>query len=152
MKSITIILSAVLLIASMPCRAQEAKADDSMLNAIGALGAQGGYSTHRAIEELVDLYEAKIYEDKKALELAGGYAGICRVVKENLAPLLKSGKLGEADAAALAKMIEINDMLVKMADGVIAYIKEPTEDNKAAYDKNRQKSWTAISKFLGIEE
>jgi ABC-type phosphate transport system substrate-binding protein len=147
----TLLLTAALLLSLAPAQAQEAKKGDPAMTTIGALGAQAVFSTYMAIAELADLYGAKTYEKEKALQIAGGYAGLTEAAKESLSDLVDSGKLNADDEAAINQMIVINDLLGNTAQGIIAYIKEPSEENEAAYDKNRQKSWKAISKFLGIE-
>lgn len=152
MKSLVLLLTAAILTAAMPARAQDPKGGNPVMHTMGALGAQGVFSTYMAIAELADLYGAQAYDKKKALQLAGMYAGLSEAAKESLSDLVDSGKLNSDDEAAVNQMIAINDLLGKTAQGIIAYIKDPSDENEAAYDKNRQKSWNAISKFLGIEE
>ena len=151
MKRTILLLTAALLTTAMPARAQDPKAGNPVMHTLGALGAQGVYSTYMAIAELADLYGAKAYDKQKALQLAGSYAGLSEAAKESLSDLVDSGKLNSDDEAAVTQLIVINDLLGKTAQGIIAYVKEPTEENEAAYDKNRQKSWNMISKFLGLE-
>src|SRR5436190_17812661 len=158
-KSILLLLSALLLSLTPAHAAEggkgkksnEAAAGDPVMRTVGALGAQGVFSTYMAIAELADLYGAKTYDKEKALQLAGGYSGLTDAAKDSLSDLVASGKLNSDDEAAVNQMIAINDLLGKTAQGIIAFIKDPTDDNQTAYDKNRQKSWKAISKFLGIE-
>jgi hypothetical protein len=132
-------------------KAEKADAGDPAMRSVGALGAQGVFSTYMAIAELADLYGAKTYDKQKALQLAGGYSGLTDAAKDSLSDLVDSGKLNTEDEAAVTQMIAINDLLGKTAQGIIAYINDPTDENESAYDKNRQKSWKAISKFLGLE-
>lgn len=152
MNKLTSFLAAGLLLSLTPAHAQDPKAGNPVMHTLGALGAQGVFSTYMAVAELADLYGAKAYDKEKALQLAGMYAGFTEGAKENLSDLVDSGKLNSDDEAAVNQMIVINDLLGKTAQNIIAYIKEPTDENEAAYDKNRQKSWKAISKFLGIQE
>lgn len=118
--------------------------------ALGATGAQAVFSTYFAIAELADLYGAKAYDKKKSTQLATTYAKLTESAKDSLTDLIDSGKLNDSDAAAVREMIVINDLLGKTANGIVAYIKEPTDENEASYDKYRQKSWKSISKFLGL--
>ncbi len=152
MKKLAPLLLAALLLPVLPARAQDPKAGNPVMHALGATGAQGVFSTYMAIAELADLYGAKAYDKEKALQLAGGYAGLTEAAKESLSDLVDSGKAGADDEAAINQMIVINDLLGKTAKGIIAYINEPSEENEAAYDKNRQKAWNSISKFLGLAE
>lgn len=149
-KHVTLFL-AVLLIPVLQTRAQDPKAGDPMAHTLGALGAQGLFSTYMAIAELADLYGSQAYDKEKSLKLAGMYAGLSEAAKESLSDLVDSGKLNTNDEAAVNQMIVINDLLGKTAQGIIAYIKDPSEANEATYDKNRQKAWNSISKFLGLE-
>jgi ABC-type phosphate transport system substrate-binding protein len=153
MNKTALLLTATLLLSltSSPAQDPKAKADPAM-QTIGALGAQGVFSTYMAIAELADLYGAKAYDKEKALQLAGGYAGLTEAAKDALSDLVDSGKLSTEDEAAVTQMIAINDLLGKTAHNIIEYIKDPSDENEAAYDKNRQKSWKAISKFLGLGE
>ena len=141
-----------LLLASPAVHAQDPKAGNPVMHTMGALGAQGIFSTYMAIAELADLLGAKVYEKDKALQLAGMYAGLTEGAKESLSDLVDSGKLNADDEAAVTQLIAINDLLGKTAQGVISYIKEPTEEHEGVYDKNRQKAWKSITKFLGIQE
>jgi hypothetical protein len=118
--------------------------------ALGATGAQAVFSNYMAIAELADLYGAKAYDKDKATQLATMYAKLTESAKDSLTDLIDSGKLNESDTTAVQQMVVINDLLGKTANGIVTYIKEPNEDNLAAYDKNRQKAWKSISKFLGI--
>lgn len=151
MNKLVLLLTAALLAPTLTTHAQDPKAGNPVLHTIGALGAQGVFSTYMAIAELADLYGAEAYDKAKALQLAGGYAGLTEAAKESLSDLVDSGTLSAADEAGVTQLIAINDLLGKTAQGIIAYIKDPSEENHASYDKNRQKSWNAISKFLGIE-
>jgi hypothetical protein len=150
MKSASLLLLAALLLTGAPARAQDPKAGNPVMHTMGSLGAQGVFSTYMAIAELADLYGAKTYDQQKALQLAGAYAGLTEAAKESLSDLVDSGKLNSDDEAAVTQMIAINDLLGKTAQGIIAYIKDPTGENEASYDKNRQKAWNLISKFLGL--
>lgn len=151
MNKLVLLLTAALLTPVMSIQAQDPKAGNPVMHTLGALGAQGVFSTYMAIAELADLYGAEAYDKQKALQLAGMYAGLSEAAKESLSDLVDSGKLNSDDEAAATQMIAINDLLGKTAQGIIAYIKDPSEENHATYDKNRQKSWNSISKFLGIE-
>ena len=73
-------------------------------------------------------------------------------VMASVGALVDSGKLNTDDEAAVTQMIAINDLLGKTSQGIIAFIKDPSDENQATYDKNRQKAWKSISKFLGLEE
>jgi hypothetical protein len=148
----SLVLTAALLFSLVPAQAEEAKGENPAMRTIGALGAQGVFSTYMAIAELADLYGGKTYDKEKALQLAGAYSGLTEAAKESLSDLVDSGKLNADDETAVTQMIAINDLLGKTAQGIIAFIKEPTDENQASYEKNRQKSWKSISKFLGLEE
>jgi hypothetical protein len=148
----SLVLTAALLFSFVPAHAEEAKAEDPALNTLGAVGAQAVFSTYMAIAELADLYGAKTYDKEKALQLAGAYSGLTESAKDSLSDLVANGKLSADNETAVTQMIAINDLLGKTAKGIIAFIKDPTDENQATYDKNREKSWKSISKFLGLEE
>jgi hypothetical protein len=121
-----------------------------LATALGATGAQAVFSTYFAVAELADLYGAKAYDAKKCVQIATTYAKLTESAKDSLSDLIDSGKLNEADTASVREMYTINDLLGKTANGIVEYIKDPTDENQSAYDKNRQKAWKAISKFLGL--
>jgi hypothetical protein len=150
MKIITLICTASLLLTQFTNAAAE-KANP-LTTALGATGAQAVFSNYMAIAELADLFGAKAYDKKKVTELATMYGKLTEGAKESLTDLIDSGKLNDGDSAAVREMVVINDLLAKMSGCIVAYAKDPSEDNEAAYDKNRQKAWKAISKFLGIQE
>ncbi len=123
-----------------------------LATALGATGAQAVFSTYFAVAELADLYGAKAYDAKKCVQIASTYAKLTESAKDSLSDLIDSGKLTEADTASVREMIVINDLLGKTANGIVEYVKDPSDENHSNYDKNRQKAWKAISKFLGLGE
>ena len=132
-----------------PARAAEA---NPWASALGSSGAQAVFTTYMSIAELADLFGAKAYDKKKALQLASMYEKLTEGAKESLTDLVSSGKLNKDDEAAVQQMVVINDLLGKTAKGITAYINDPTDENEQSYEKNRQKSWKALAKFLGIED
>lgn len=149
MKITSLLCLAALALTPLSVRAEKA---NPVTVALGATGAQAVFSTFFAIAELADLYGAKAYDKEKATQLADTYAKLTESAKDSLTDLIDSGKLNSDDTASVQEMVVINDLLGKMAGGIKGFIKEPSEDNEAAYQKNRQKAWKAISKFLGLEE
>lgn len=135
-----------------PVRAQDPKAPNPWAVTLGATSAQATFCTYMAIAELADLAGAKAYEKDKCIELAAMYAKLTENAKESLTDLLDSGKVNQSDEESLRQIVVINDLLGKTAQGIIAYLKDPSEETEAAYQKARQKSWKALSRFLGIEE
>jgi|GEM_PF-4560940 len=125
---------------------------DPIVSSLGATGAQAVLSTFFAIAQLADLYGAKAYDKEKATQLAGMFAGTTESAKESLTDLIASDKLSKEDNAGIQEMVVINDLLGKMANGIQGFIADPSEANEATYQKNREKAWKAISKFLNIED
>ncbi len=89
---------------------------------------------------------------RKRLAKQGLGLALTENAKESLTDLLDSGKVNKDDEEALRQIVVINDLLGKTAQGIITYLKDSSDENEAAYQKARQKSWKALSKFLGIEE
>lgn len=135
-----------------PARAQDPKAANPWAVTLGATSAQATFSTYMAIAELADLAGAKTYDKDKCIEIAGMYAKLTENAKESLTDLLDSGKVNRDDEEALRQIVVINDLLGKTAQSITTYLKDSSDENEAAYQKARQKSWKALSKFLGIEE
>jgi hypothetical protein len=146
-----IAIAAMIALPFTSARADDKKADP-LIAALGSTGAQAVFSTYFAVAELADLYGAKAYDAKKSVEIASTYAKLTENAKDSLTDLIDSGKLNEADTASAREMVVINDLLGRTATDIIAYIKESNDDNLAAYNKNREKAWKAISKFLGLGE
>lgn len=150
MKVITLICTAALLFTNFSSAAEE-KANP-IATALGATGAQAVFTNYMAIAELADLFGAKAYDKKKVTELASMYGKFTEGAKESLTDLIDSGKLNEGDTSAVREMVVINDLLTKMTGCIVTFVKDPSEENQAAYDKNRQKAWKSITKFLGIQD
>lgn len=150
MKITTLICTASLLLTQFTTIAAEKS--NPLTTALGATGAQAVFSNYMAIAELADLFGAKAYDKKKVTELAGMYGKLTDGAKESLTDLIDSGKLNDGDTASVREMVIINDLLTKMSGCIVAYAKDSSDENEAAYDKNRQKAWKAITKFLGIQE
>lgn len=149
MKKIAILcLALAVLIPHSTVRAEEK--GNPLAVALGATGAQAVFSTYFAVAELADLSGAGAYDKKKCIQIATTYAKLTESAKDSLSDLIDSGKLNDADTASVREMIVINDLLGKTSNGIVEYLKDPSDDNKANYDKNRQKAWKAISKFLGL--
>ena len=151
MKIIILICTASLLLTQFSNAAAEEKANP-IATALGATGAQAVFTNYMAIAELADLFGAKAYDKKKVTELANMYGKLTEGAKESLTDLIDSGKLNEGDTSAVREMVVINDLLTKMTNCIVTYVKDPNEENEAAYSKNRQKAWKSITKFLGIQE
>jgi hypothetical protein len=134
-----------------PAQAADAK-PDPMATALGATGAQAVFSNFMAIAELADLYGAKAYDKEKAVQLADTYGKLTEGAKESLTDLIDSGKLSKEDTGSVQEMVIINDLLGKMSGSISTFVKGPSPENEAAYNKNREKAWKAIQKFLGIQE
>jgi hypothetical protein len=146
-------LSWLVLLALSPARLATA-ADDKgnpVTTALGATGAQAVFSTYMSIAELADLYGAKAYDGAKAAQLAETYGKLTEAAKESLTDLIDSGKLNADDTAAVREMVVINDLLGKTSASISAFVKNPGAETEAAYQKNREKAWNAIQKFLGIQ-
>ena len=135
-----------------PARAQDPKASNPWAVTLGATSAQATFSTYMAIAELADLAGAKTYDKDKCIGFAGMYAKLTENAKDRLTDLLDTGKVNKSDGEALRQVVVINDLLGKTANGITVFLKDPTGETEAAYQKARQKSWKAISKFPGIEE
>lgn len=149
----TLIFAAIAgLCAITPAQAQDPKASNPWAVTLGATSAQATFSTYMAIAELADLAGAKAYDKAKCIEFAGMYAKLTENAKESLTDLLDSGKVNKNDEESLRQIVVINDLLGKTAQGIITYLKDSSGENEAAYQKARQKSWKALSKFLGMEE
>jgi hypothetical protein len=126
------------------------KKGDPIINSLAATSAQAVFSTYFAVAELGDLYGAKAYDAQKCTQIAGTYVKLTENAKDSLTDLIDSGKLSETDVASARELVIINDLLGKTATGIVEYVKTPNDENLGTYNKNREKAWKSISKFLGL--
>jgi hypothetical protein len=72
-------------------------------------------------------------------------------VIENLTKLVDSGKLSEADTAAVKEMINVVELTGKMEEALKVYFGDATDENAKAYEKQRVAAFEAMSKFIGLK-
>jgi hypothetical protein len=146
------LLAAALLLPATSASAQDPNAGNPIMHSFGAISAQALYTTYMAVAELGDLYAHKAYDKDKTIQVATSYVKFAEGAKESLSDLVASGKLNTEDEGFVNQSIIVNDLLGKTAQALIEVATSPTDETKAAFEKNRQKSWKALSKMLGIEE
>jgi hypothetical protein len=146
------LFAAALLLPATTTFAQDPKEENPVMHTFGAISAQALYSSYMAIAQLGDLYAHKAYDKAKTVEIATSYVNFAEGAKESLSDLIASGKLNSEDEGFMNQSIVVNDLLGKTAQALIEVANNPTDEAKATFEKNRQKSWKALSKMLGIEE
>jgi hypothetical protein len=143
---------AVLSISPALVHAEDEPQADPVASSLGATGAQAVLSTFFALSELADLYGSEVYDKEKTTQLASMFAGTSASVNKSLTELIASDKLSKENNASIQEMVVINELLSKMANGIKEIVADPSDANEAAYQKNRETTWKAISKFLALKD
>ena len=147
-----LLLTVAVLLSAAPTPAQDpGTPSPEVMTTIGALAGQGMFTAYMAIAELGDLYAAKAYDKEKTVQLAGAYKNLSTGTKDSLSKLAKNGKLNAEDLDFTKQAIDANDLLAKTCQALINIANDPSDDNRATFETNRQAAWKKISKMLGIE-
>ena len=64
---------------------------------------------------------------------------------------VNDGDLTKEDREAITQMIEINKLLKKEADHLVAFSQKSTSQNATAFNDVRLEVWPKIAKLLGIK-
>jgi hypothetical protein len=122
---------------------------DERLYLIGAMGATQVYLSYAYIGAIGDGYVNKSYDAPKVQELMGEVSGMSQHLVQQLEKV-NEGDLTNEDRAAITQMIDINRLLKKEADALVAFSKDPTAKNAESFEAVRRDVWPKIAKLLGI--
>lgn len=122
---------------------------DDRLYLIGAMGATQVYLSYAYIGAIGDGYVNKSYDAAKVQELMGEVSGMSQHLVQQLEKV-NEGDLTNEDRAAITQMIDINRLLKKEADALVAFSQKPTAANAESFEGVRREVWPKIAKLLGI--
>ena len=122
---------------------------DERLYLIGAMGATQVYLSYAYIGAIGDGYVNKSYDAAKVKELMGEVSGMSQHLVSQLEKVT-AGELTEEDRTAITQMIDINRLLKKEADALVAFSEKPTTQNAQAFEAVRHEVWPKIARLLGI--
>ena len=115
------------------------RAADPVLNTLGAASGQALYATHMAINTLGDAWMAKVYENGKALQLAGSYEGGTKAMRDALASMLENAQnLTAEDRKFIAGMVESCDLLLAQMTAFKGYVKTGDAEMARLFESKRQ--------------
>jgi hypothetical protein len=122
---------------------------DERLYLIGAMGATQVYLSYAYIGAIGDGYVNKSYDAAKVKELMGEVSGMSQHLVQQLEKV-NEGELTAEDRAAITQMIDINRLLKKEADSLVAFSEKPNTQNAESFEAVRRQVWPKIAKLLGI--
>jgi hypothetical protein len=122
---------------------------DERLYLIGAMGATQVYLSYAYIGAIGDGYVNKSYDAAKVQELMGEVSGMSQHLVQQLEKV-NAGELTAEDRAAITQMIDINRLLKKEADALVAFSQKPTTQNAESFESVRREVWPRIARLLGI--
>jgi hypothetical protein len=123
---------------------------DDRLYLIGAMGATEVYLTYAYIGAVGDGFVKETYDAQKVNELM---TEVGRMTDHLITQLKKvrDGELTDEDRKAIDQMIEINELLHKQSQSLIAYSESQTVETAQSFDEVRKAVWPKISTLLGIK-
>jgi hypothetical protein len=122
---------------------------DERLYLIGAMGATQVYLSYAYIGAIGDGFVNKSYDAAKVQELMNEVSGMSQHLVQQLEKV-NAGELTDEDRQAITQMIEINTLLKREADALVAFSKKPTTQSAESFESVRREVWPKIAKLLGI--
>jgi hypothetical protein len=132
---------------------QPAKAQDKLLEVVGALSATALYDTYLVIGTLGDGWTKDLYESDHMILLLDEQIALCYSTAEQLELLESSGELlDEADRVFVLQIIGIFDGLADQAALLSDYVYSGLQEDADEFEVVRLENWSNISAVLGIGE
>ncbi|MFP4374282.1 MAG: hypothetical protein ACLFPO_08115 [Spirochaetaceae bacterium] len=128
---------------ALPVLAQE---EDPALYAVGALGASNLYSSYVVLATVADGYASASYSENTARDLAEESIALHESSVDALRRLVDQNVVSASDRAIVADMIEAHELLIRQAEGLMAYLDDP--DDFEAFQRYREAAWEKISTIL----
>jgi hypothetical protein len=123
---------------------------DAALYTIGAVSASNLYFSYLVLGTVADSYASERYTGDTAAALAEETAALNTVSRDALERLLETQSLREDDKETVRLMVEVYDLLIGQAYGLIAFING--EDNGDQFQEYRRHAWERIAALLDIDE
>lgn len=123
-----------------------AQDEDPALYAVGALGASNLYSSYVVLATVADGYASRSYSETTARDLAEESIALHESSVAALRRLVDLNVVSASDRGIVADMIEAHELLIRQAEGLMAYIDDP-EDSEL-FQQYREAAWEKISTIL----
>jgi hypothetical protein len=149
-----VILACTLIIISLSSSSQTCELrEEKLIECLGAFTAGYLYNTYGLIGSVSDAFANDVYDAKTTNNLLGAQ----KKVLDNLGPLLDSlvsiGTFSSKEYREdVATTKSIFNGLKKQIDLMLEYIRSKTPQRLEAFEEQRKKNWSAISKMMGIDE
>ena len=130
----------------------EISAQDSNLQAVGALSSANLYLTYVSIGAVADSHSRELYKDEFAASMLTSITEITRNSIASLHKVLESENLDEEDTNYLKETIDTLEVLVKQAESYKTYIEKNGQEYAAIYNNYKQIAWQQVAKLLGFEQ
>jgi len=134
---------------SQTCEERESK----LLSAVGGFSAGFLYNTYGLIGSISDGYTHEAYDALTVSDLMGAQ----KKLADNLVKVLEELKSGsflkdKQDQDFAGSVINILKGLKKQAQLLEDYVDNKSKQKQDAYEVQRKKNWSDISKLMGIDE
>ena len=127
-------------------------AQDSNLQAVGALSSANLYLTYVSIGAVADSHSREIYKDETATSLLTSITEVTRNSIGSLHKVLESENLDEDDTNYLKETIDTLEVLIEQAESYKTYIEKNSSQYAAIYNNYKQIAWQQVAKLLGFEQ
>ncbi len=127
-------------------------AQDSNLQAVGALSSANLYLTYVSIGAIADSHSREIYKDETAASLLTNITDITKNSIGSLHKVLESESLDEDDTNYLKEMIDTLEVLIEQAESYKTYIEKNSSEYVAIYNNYKEVARQQVTKLLGFEQ
>ena len=127
-------------------------AQDSNLQAVGALSSANLYLTYVSIGAIADSHSREIYKDETAASLLTSITGITKNSIGSLHKVLESESLDEDDTNYLKETIDTLEVLIEQAESYKTYIEKNSSEYVAIYNNYKEVARQQVTKLLGFEQ
>src|SRR5690606_31601136 len=111
------------------------------------------YNTYITVGAIADGYKTEAYTQEYSIELLEEQEGIINNINEIIKDLLKDKMMKSPDDAAFTgDLVDILNGLVSQATYLKKYLEDESAENADKFEKQRNKNWSNIAKFMGIDE
>jgi len=127
-------------------------AQDSSLQAVGALSSANLYLTYVSIGAVADSHSRELYKDEFTVSLLTTITEVTKNSIGSLHKVLESESLDEEDTNYLKDTIDTLEVLIELAESYKTYIEKNSSQYAAIYNNYKQIAWQQVAKLLGFEQ
>jgi hypothetical protein len=127
--------------------------EEKLLSTVGGFSAGLVYNTYGLIGSVADGYSKDAYSPETVSDLMNAQKKMADNLVKMIQGLINENSLKEnRDKNYMLALMEVIQGLKKQAELLIDYSTTNSGQKQRAYEEQRKKSWSAISKLMGIEE